>query len=811
MSRSEISQGVLVRLREEEPPDLKDIVNLIGIDISRPERLAATLPFCGTDATGGAETELQAAVLGQRRTVDLPVTIEQSNYYANLVRRAAAGDLSRKNLAQLENFLNTGSDRIWENSWVRFPRSCLSPFADSVFCKDLLADKRKRNAGMRGDVHRFLVKYEGEETVRVPVSYLLKIALADIISMDERTPRLIQRTGADLMAYFLSDNTSPETHSMYIVNNGSAGSPGKPLARETSLRFLLTQLLLMYANEKFLLRQNSQAATAFYSPNPPVRQKELNQCISDSFYRDLFMNPCLSGWDRGELKHDYMRLCHEVLSRSQMNAVAKLREAGILTSNLVVLPNISNISLANNGTHVSIGSRRLTGLLSAPGSGFTHRHEKYAGDLVIKIVEHFLPLFVCTYSAAPFRLDFHEFHPEKVLGFLPHEMDYTHLRMFWRRWKKKADIGIMGNPVTPFGPEWIDRLISTLFRLRGDFLPDLRLIDYPGALMSTGSSPALDGTPGNGERLKRDLAELGVFDSRMSLYLLYKLRGFDTAGFSGFEGRHYSLFENHSGDMRHAVCLQNLLNALAFKYIASGQIGHADIPDDPILESERRQIIFGAAAGIPTFFVRADSRNRFLKSILGETKRTRSSRRYPGYHRVHNIEYRRALLHILKREAKDLIEIMGMEETVRDLENRIEIPEFSVAGKITAAILGHAGARTPMDLDAASFNTAAEAYYRGELRRRHTEEGLDFLEKTLFEIPPALEGNDSFRQALRYVLKGGNSSGIIQAVRRHLEKGVSLDDIRRAVFLVILSVFMQQNCAGSGKGRLWDERASPVL
>jgi hypothetical protein len=32
--------------------------------------------------------------------------------------------------------------------------------------------------------------------------------------------------------------------------------------------------------------------------------------------------------------------------------------------------------------------------------------------LAIKIVEHFLPLFVGAYSAAPYRLDFADFHPE---------------------------------------------------------------------------------------------------------------------------------------------------------------------------------------------------------------------------------------------------------------------------------------------------------------------------------------------------------------------------------------------------------------
>ncbi len=140
--------------------------------------------------------------------------------------------------------------------------------------------------------------------------------------------------------------------------------------------------------------------------------------------------------------------------------MVKLKEAGIITNNLVVLPNTSNISLANNGIHVSLGSRKLTRLLGNPESGFTATDEKYYGDLVIKICEHFLPLFVGAYSAAPYRLDFQDFHPEKVLGFLPHELDYTHLRMIWRRWKKKAGMKFLGYSLTPFGPESLDRAIS---------------------------------------------------------------------------------------------------------------------------------------------------------------------------------------------------------------------------------------------------------------------------------------------------------------------------------------------------------------
>ncbi len=590
------------------------------------------------DTTAGAETELQAAVTGSNSDVDLPLIIEQSNYLANIVRRTAAGDMPRRTVAEMDKFLRDTRRNVWENSWVRFPGAALSSYARQILEGDLLADKANRAGGSRSDVQRFGFKKDGEEYLRVPISYFIKLSLADAISGPDIHP-IVRRVGGRLLEHFLSDNTSPETYSFHLVRGSAGQGPGRGLARETAKRFLLTQLLVMYGNEKFLLTAHGQKAVVYFSPHPPIRQKQLNGCISDSFYRELFMSPCLSGWDKGEAKQDYMRLCHEVLSRSQLNGVAKLHDAGIITSNLVVLPNTSNISLANNGTHVSLGSVELTRLRKDASSGFGVREEKHVGDLVIKIAEHFLPLFVRTYSADPYRLDFTDFHPEQVLGFLPHELDYTHLRMLWRRWKAKADIRLFGRAITPFGPPWIDGAIKRLLRLRGDFIPDFRLVDYLVSLMSSERSPALSGIPGNREALKKDLADLGVFDTRMSLYLALRLREFSQMGFCGLESRYYSLFASFGEDMAPAVDLQNLIAALSFRYVLDGHVTHAHIPDDPFLESERRQVFFGAAIGIPTFFVRQDTDNLFLRAIVEKAHNVRASRRYTGYLRVHNIEY----------------------------------------------------------------------------------------------------------------------------------------------------------------------------
>ena len=387
----------------------------------------------------------------------------------------------------------------------------------------------------------------------------------------------MRRTGKRLLAHFLSDNTSPETCSFNVVSLAGEKGGGRALAREAARRFLLTQLLLAYANRRYELEATGQKAAACHAPTPPTRQRELNELISDAFYRELFMNPCLSGWDRGEDKSAYMGMCHEVLSRSQLNGVKKLRDAGIILNNLVVMPSTSNLSLANNGVHVSIGSKRLTALAASQDAGFGPADEKYFGDLAIKIMEHFLPLFVGTYSAAPYRLGFQAFHPETALGFLPHELDFTHLRMLWRRWKGKANLRALGVTFTPCGPGWLDSMLSRVFHLRGDWVPDYRLLDYLVFLLSTHRSPSLSGALGNSERLKRDLASLGVFDMRMSLYLLIKLREQAVMGFSGFEARQYSLFERFGADMAVAVTLQSFLCAFAFRAMASGRFSHADI------------------------------------------------------------------------------------------------------------------------------------------------------------------------------------------------------------------------------------------
>ena len=797
------------------PASERESLSMIGVSFDSPERMAATLPFSLNDVTAGSENELQAVVAGDKEQVDLPLIIEQSNYFANIMKQAAAGETPKKVIADLERFLADNPSRVWENSWVRFPRRHLSPYANDVFEGDLLADKKNPAAGKRADCVRFILSdATGEEMLRLPVSYLIKLALADLIGSQRILPPCIRQTGIRLMGHYLNDNTSPETFSFNVVSLTPAGGMGKAIARESAIRYLMTQLLVMYANVAFGLKERGQKAMIYFAPHPPVRQKEMNDHVSDTFYRELFMSPCLSGWDKGEAKYRYMQLCHQVLSRSQLNAVAKLRESRIILNNLVVLPNLSNVSLANNGTHISIGSKRMSQTLANADSGFGVLHEKQLGDLVIKITEHFLPLFVGTYTAAPYRLAYTDFHPEKALGFLPHELDYTHLRMIWRRWKKKASISICGQPLTPFGPVALDKLFSTVFRLKGDFVPDYRLVDYLVCLLSTDRSPALNGVMGNTDHLRRDLADMGVFDEQMSVYLLYKMREYSKMGFTGFEGRHYSLFGNFEEDMGRAADLQTLITALAYKYIAMGTT-HAHIPDTSSVESERRQIFFGSAIGIPTFFIRKNSSNAFLNKILKKTDAVRSSHRYPGYLRVQNHEYCKALVRIIREDAADLIELHDLHATLNDLEERLAEPErLTAAGRLTAGILDEVNARSPMSLKSREFNIGAERYYRGTLRQRHMEEAFRFLEDECGRLDQESSGlDDEVRKALRFTLQGQGAARFLASIKEDvlLEKA-DVGSLQRLMNLILLTVSNneRQIAEESNVARSDQEDAAPV-
>jgi hypothetical protein len=249
--------------------------------------------------------------------------------------------------------------------------------------------------------------------------------------------------------------------------------------------------------------------------------------------------------------------------------------------------------------------------------------------------------------------------------------------------------------------------------------------------------------------------------------------------------------------MAQAVNLQALITALAFKYVVEGRCTHAHIPDRPLRESERRQAFFGAAIGIPTFYVHGKTDNLFLLSILRETKRVRQSRRYPGYLRVQSADYRRALAETIVRDGADLIETMNLQGTVFDLRERLEQPaECSAFGRLTSGILRNRRRGSPLDIRAQEFNQAAERFYREELRTQHLDESLDILEEDLAGSAEQFQENPAARNALAETLRGKGVLEFFSFARAELKAGnPACDVVRRLIHLMLTLEFVQGRCS----------------
>jgi hypothetical protein len=730
---------------DEQRRAQQDIFTRLGVHAGSAARREA-LPFHPQDITVGTENELAVSVVGTPHQVDLPQAIARLPFFAAGGRATVA----------LEKWLTDNAGQCWEHSWLRVPHGALNAAARATLGSDL--------AG-RPDRDDFHVN---TDSVRVPASYVLKLALADVLGARALPGRALL-AGQRALGCFLNDNTAPEIISTHIVSGKDGAAPGRAVARENAQRFLLTQLLTAYANEKFGLRASGQELSIYAAPNPPARLKALSRLLPADAYRELLMNPCLFGFRDGASKRTYMHVCHETLSHSRMHAGARLMEAGIMKPH-VVERMVCDTSLLNNGTHVSLGSLRLGEYLRAQPEPTAMAEEKYLGDLATKIVEHFLPLFVGLYSAAPARLAPADLRPERALGFLPHELGSAHLRLTWQSWKRKAGL---------------------LTALKGDMVPDLRLLDYFAALPSSASAAAHDGQLGNAERLKAELEAKGLFSRNMTFYALYRLREFSKMGFTGFEGRHYSLFASLRDDLAPATDLQALITAYAYQCMARGELTHAHIPDDPDTESERRQMFFAAAIGLPVVYVRKTTKNLFLRRVLARTERTRPSKRHTDYFKVYLDDYRQALRRLL-REDGALAETGAA--TLADLGARLAAPsERGVSGRLIHAILADLGVQNPMDVDAATFNRAAEQHYRGRLRQQYLEEGLDAAGRSFRQMDQQMRHDPALQRALAKLTGGRNAEDFLNAAAPAVRMGSALPDtLCRLIGLLLLNVEQEE-------------------
>jgi hypothetical protein len=246
--------------------------------------LSQAAPFTAADLTAGTESELAAAVTGRRASVDLPRALLASEHVASLSSPARA---------ELAQWLGDNSDQAWEHSWLRIPRALLNRAARAQLERDLSG---------RADRTDFEVD---AATVRLPASYVLKLALVDACH-GLKLPPSLAAAAEQVAGCLLNDNTAPEIISTHIVSAGD-GPLGQAVARENAQRFLLAQLLAAYANRQFGLAESNQTLSLYGAPNPPQRLKRLSRLLPGDYYRELFMNPCLTGFRDGAAKRDYIR------------------------------------------------------------------------------------------------------------------------------------------------------------------------------------------------------------------------------------------------------------------------------------------------------------------------------------------------------------------------------------------------------------------------------------------------------------------------------------------------------------------------
>jgi hypothetical protein len=184
-----------------------------------------------------------------------------------------------------------------------------------------------------------------------------------------------------------------------------------------------------------------------------------------------------------------------------------------------------------------------------------------------------------------------------------------------------------------------------------------------------------------------------------------------------------------------------------------------------------------------------------LKAILKKTDRIRFSRRYRGYLRIYHLEYRRALVRLLREDASDLIALMGLEDTLQQLADRIEDPQTRcAAGKLARDMMAEAGGGgSPMNLRADDFNLTAERYYRNSLRKRYLNEAWDVL-KTQMKTLQTLTGlPEPLRNAFHLI--SGTSDPLTAISRAESElhqKNVSAKTLRKLIHLTLLTIQAQQ-------------------
>jgi len=216
-----------------------------------------------------------------------------------------------------------------------------------------------------------------------------------------------------------------------------------------------------------------------------------------------------------------------------------------------------------------------------------------------------------------------------------------------------------------------------------------------------------------------------------------------------------------------------------------GAVGHADIPDDPTSESERRQPFFFRAAGLPAFYVHKRTRNELLRRILHHAKNTRSSWRHADYLRVSLSDYCHALLAFLEEAAPNTIADFDASLLLGDLRWRLADKRMRASERLVADVVDGCGEQDAMRMKAAEFNRAAEKHYRDDLRRAQLREALDDLREDVAEAP--INDDEELRALIRCGVRVQDPARFLDSIGdRVLREGLSAAELESLLNLLLV-------------------------
>jgi hypothetical protein len=161
------------------------------------------------------------------------------------------------------------------------------------------------------------------------------------------------------------------------------------------------------------------------------------------------------------------------------------------------------------------------------------------------------------------------------------------------------------------------------------------------------------------------------------------------------------------------------------------------------------------------------------------------------------------------------MEMFGLQSAMDDLQARLKDPQnFSVSGKLTRSVLDILGGKSPLKQDAQEFNSAAERYYRTELKTKHLVESVNFLGEDIEDLESEMfSSKEPFREALSYTLREKPLREFLESARSEvLSENASTEVLRKLINIVIITIYLDCEKSSSiiGSNLIHDSCAPPV-